>query len=100
MTDNKYALSQDLAQAFNQFHDQEEIFRFLRDLLTRQELIELTKRWQTAQMLAKNTPYTEITKSTGLSSATIAQVSKWYKKGLGGYKLAIKRLEKSSKFGE
>lgn len=99
MDSEKKSLSQDLAQAFNQLHNEQELFRFLRDLLTRQELIELTKRWEAAQMLAAKTPYTTISQEIGISSATIAQVSHWYKKGLGGYKLAIKRLWSSQKFG-
>ncbi len=93
MNSEKNSFSQDLAQAFSQLHNEQEFFRFLRDLLTRQELIELTKRWETAQMLADKTPYTTISQEIGVSSATIAQVSRWYKKGLGGYKLAIKRLQ-------
>lgn len=90
----KSPLNQDLAQILSLFRDRQEIFRFLRDLLTKQEMIELHKRWQAAQMLAQKIPYTEISHQTGLSSATIAKTARWYKKGLGGYKLAIKRWEK------
>ncbi len=95
MENNNKELSQNLAQAFSQFRNEQEFFRFLRDLLTRKELVELTKRWEIAQLLAQKIPYTEISKQTKVSSATIAQVAKWYKKGLGGYKLAIMRLGKS-----
>ena len=100
MNEKNKTISNVLAQAFDQFRKKEEISRFLRDLLTKKELIELTKRWQTAQMLAKKIPYTKISENTRLSSATIAQISKWYKKGLGGYKLAIMRWGKYQKFGE
>jgi TrpR-related protein YerC/YecD len=66
--------------------------KFFRDLLTEQEIIEFGKRWQAAQMLNRGVPYSEIEKVTGLSSTTIARVSRWLNKGLGGYKLILKRL--------
>lgn len=66
--------------------------RFLRDLLTESELIEFSNRWKAARMLAKNVKYTEIEKETGLSSTTVARVSKWLNNGKGGYKLMLKKL--------
>ena len=66
--------------------------RFFRDLLTESELIEFGNRWKAARMLAKNIPYTEIEKETGLSSTTVARVSKWLNNGKNGYKLILKRL--------
>lgn len=66
--------------------------RFFRDLLTERELIEFGNRWKAARMLAKNIPYTEIEKETGLSSTTVARVSKWLNSGKNGYKLILKRL--------
>lgn len=64
---------------------------FFRDLLTKQEIIEFGKRWQAACLLSKKISYSEIEKMTGLSSTTIARISKWLNKGMGGYKLAIAR---------
>lgn len=66
--------------------------RFFRDLLTEEEIIEFGKRWQAACLLAKKAPYSEIMKKTGLSSTTVARVSKWLNKGMDGYKLMLKRL--------
>ncbi len=65
---------------------------FLRDLLTETELEEFSKRWQAAQMLDNNIPYSKITAKTGLSSTTVARISKWLKNGKGGYKLMLNRL--------
>ncbi len=70
----------------------EEAKKFLRDLLTESELIEFGNRWKAARMLSENRPYTEIIEQTGLSSTTVARVSKWLNKGMGGYKLAIIRI--------
>lgn len=66
--------------------------RFLRDLLTESELIEFGNRWKSARMLYNKIPYTVITKETGLSSTTVARVSKWLGRKKGGYKIIIKRL--------
>lgn len=66
--------------------------RFFRDLLTENELIEFGNRWKAARMLSKNILYTEIEKETGLSSTTIARVSKWLNNGKNGYKLVLSRI--------
>jgi len=66
--------------------------RFFRDLLTEKELIEFGKRWKAARMLSRNILYTEIEKETGLSSTTVARVSKWLNNGKNGYKLVLNRL--------
>lgn len=73
----------------------DEMKKFLRDLLTEQELVEFGNRWQAANMLNEKVPYSKIEKETGLSSTTIARISKWLQKGLGGYKLVLKRLGKN-----
>lgn len=73
--------------------NRDEAKRFFRDLLTEKELIEFGNRWKAARMLAKNVPYVEIEKETGLSSTTVARVSKWLNSGKGGYKLMLKKLD-------
>ena len=72
--------------------DIKETKKFFRDLLTEAEIIEFGKRWQAAKMLDKNISYEKIEKETGLSSRTVARISKWLNKGMGGYKLMISRL--------
>lgn len=66
--------------------------RFLRDLLTEDEIEDFAKRLQTAEMLFQNVPYIEITEKTGFSSTTIARVSKWLNDGMGGYKKILNKL--------
>ncbi|MCX6791078.1 MAG: YerC/YecD family TrpR-related protein [Candidatus Gribaldobacteria bacterium] len=70
--------------------------KFFRDLLTEQEIIEFGKRWQAAKMLADKVSYSKIEKETGLSSTTVARISKWLNSGMGGYKLMITRLHYSN----
>lgn len=84
--------TKDLLKAILALKNLNEAKRFFRDLLTEQELIEFGKRWQAAKMLNKKIPYSEVEKKTGLSSTTVARVSRWLNKGRGGYKLMLKRL--------
>ena len=81
-----------LVQAFLALKDEAEAKLFLRDLMTDSELKEFARRWKAARMLNDKVPYAVIEKETGLSSATIARVSKWLQEGSGGYRLLIDRL--------
>src|SRR3989338_5813528 len=71
--------------------DIKEAKAFFRDLLTPSELTEFGNRWLAAQMLYEDVSYNAIQKATGLSTTTIARISKWLKRGKGGYKLMLKR---------
>jgi len=88
--DNK--TTEELFRAVLELKDVREAKKFFRDLLTEAELLEFGKRWQAAQMLDAQVPYTEIVAKTGLSSTTVARISKWLKRGTGGYKLMLARL--------
>ncbi len=70
----------------------EEAKFFLRDLMTESEIIEFGKRLEAARLLSRNTQYTAIIELTGLSSTTVARISKWLKGSLGGYRLILGRL--------
>ncbi len=76
---------------------------FLRDLMTKGEIEEFANRLEAASLLSKNVQYNAIIESTGLSSTTIARISKWLKGSLGGYRLILSRLSSHhspSKFGK
>ena len=64
---------------------------FFRDLLTEGEIKEFAERWKVAAMIARKVPYTTIIGATGLSSRTVARVARWVKKGMGGYRIVLKR---------
>lgn len=81
-----------LFDALSALETTEERRRFLRDLLTTTELNEISARWRAAVMLSESRSYSEIIAETGLSSTTVARVSRWLKRGLGGYRLALTRL--------
>ena len=81
-----------LIEAVLALRSPEEARAFLRDLLTEGEIEEFAGRLQTATMLTEKVPYSSIARITGLSSTTIARVSRWLQKGEGGYSTIINRL--------
>ena len=70
----------------------DEARRFLRDLLTEAEIKEFAKRIRAAELLSKGVMYSAIEEETGLSSRTIARVSKWLKGKEMGYKTILARV--------
>ena len=89
-----------LEEAINGLRSDLEVAEFLRDLLTSGELKEMRNRWLAAQELAEGVPYSQIEKNTGLSSTTIARVSKWLREGAGGYRKALDINDKGQKENE
>lgn len=75
--------------------NRQEAEAFLRDLMTEAELNEFAKRLEAARLLTNNIQYLDIIKRTGLSSTTVARISKWLKGPLGGYRLILARLAKT-----
>ncbi|MBD3244908.1 MAG: DNA-binding transcriptional regulator, partial [Candidatus Moranbacteria bacterium] len=53
---------------------------------------EFANRWKAARMLYNKEPYKKIEQQTGLSSTTIARVSKWLQKGMRGYRGMIEKM--------
>ena len=74
----------------------DEARRFLRDLMTEKEIEEFANRLETALLLSEKISYTKIMAKTGLSSTTVARVSKWLNKGEGGYKDILAKLHHGS----
>ena len=85
-----------LVRALLSLKTSDEARRFLRDLLTPDEIDEFAKRFQTAEMLSKKVPYSVIEEKTGLSSTTVARVSKWLNGREGGYRRVIGRMHHHS----
>ena len=82
----------ELVEAILSLQNKDEVERFLRDLMTKQEIDEFSKRFLAAEMLSRKVQYNEIIEKTGLSSTTIARISKWLNGPLGGYRLVINNL--------
>lgn len=82
----------DLLEAILLLKNRQEAKRFFRDLLTEDEILEFGRRWKVARMLDRKISYSAIEQKTGLSSKTIARISRWLERGMGGYKLVLARL--------
>ena len=81
-----------LIEAFMSLNSAGEAQAFLRDLMTEDEIKEFANRLKAAQMLSDKVPYSSIVKQTGLSSTTVARVSKWLNGPLGGYKTTLNKF--------
>ncbi len=81
-----------LLQALLVVKNEDQAWRFLRDLLTEEEIREFARRFEVAQMLADNISYKKIEEQTGMSSTTIARVSKFLSGKFGGYQLVLNQL--------
>ncbi len=81
-----------LVEALLSLKNPEESRLFLRDLMTKGEIEEFARRLEAARLLSKDTQYSAIIEKTGLSSTTVARISKWLKGSLGGYKLVLNRM--------
>ena len=74
--------------------DEEECRKFFDDVATIKEVIDLSARLEVARMLDSGAVFSEISRETGASSATISRVNKCLTYGEGGYKTVIDRLIK------
>jgi len=71
----------------------DEMAAFLRDLLTIEEIEEMVRRFEVAELLSKGMTTRVISKKTKMSSATISRINYWLHHGMGGYGLALEKLK-------
>ena len=77
------------AEAITAIDDVQTVQNFLRDVMTKKEIIEISSRLEAAKMLKQGKKYTEIIEKTKLSSRTVARISDWMQNGTGGYEAAL-----------
>lgn len=70
----------------------EECYAFFEDACTIKEILDVSQRLKAAKMLSAGANYADISRETGMSTATISRVSKCLEYGAGGYRLAIERM--------
>ena len=87
------------ADVNNLFHailslkDINECYDLFEDLCTVAEIKEMAKRFRAAKMLSDGAKYTELSESTGLSTATISRVNRALKYGTDGYMKLLARID-------
>lgn len=84
-----------LADAFLTLKTREEVYSFFEDLCTIAELKAMSQRFYVAKMLDKKTPYSDIVKETGVSTATISRVNRALNYGADGYRIILERMKSS-----
>jgi TrpR-related protein YerC/YecD len=72
-------ISWDLQKAFLQLKTKRDVFAFLRDLLTEDEIVEFSLRFTIAKKLYAWENYKHIEHTTWASSTTIARVTRFLK---------------------
>ncbi|MFC1810741.1 YerC/YecD family TrpR-related protein [Patescibacteria group bacterium] len=83
----------DLYEAVLKLQTTSECKKFFRDLCTLSEINAMAERFQIVKLVDGKTPYREISKKIGSSTATITRVAHWLHHGKGGYKLVLERLK-------
>jgi TrpR-related protein YerC/YecD len=84
-----------LFQAILRLDTPDEAERFFRDLLTLNELHDMSQRWAVVRLLDEGKHYAEISRETGASTATITRIASWLHHGEGGYRAALDKAKAS-----
>ena len=80
-----------LFDAILSLKDRDECYAFFEDACTVKEILDISQRLKAAGMLASGANYADISRETGMSTATISRVSKCLEYGAGGYKTVLER---------
>ncbi|MDD6667530.1 MAG: YerC/YecD family TrpR-related protein [Lachnospiraceae bacterium] len=75
--------SPDLYRAVLLLKDEEECFKFFRDICSESELLAMEQRFNVAKMLEDGKTYLEIQEATNASTATISRVGRTFTEGTG-----------------
>lgn len=81
-----------LFEAILSLKNPDECYAFFEDACTIKEILDISQRLKAARMLAAGAGYADISRETGMSTATISRVNKCLEYGGGGYKTVISRL--------
>lgn len=73
----------------------EDCYNFFEDACTVKEILDISQRLKAAVMLKNGENYVVVSKTTGMSTATISRVNKCLEYGSGGYKKVIEQLEEA-----
>jgi TrpR-related protein YerC/YecD len=82
-----------LCDAVLSLNTKEEVYRFLEDICTINEIKDLEQRLQVAKMLKQKRTYLDIASTTGASTATISRVNRSLNYGSDGYNLVFERID-------
>ena len=86
-----------LCEALLHLEDKQEVYNFLKDLCTPQELAAIAERWRVCQLLHQgNLSYRGINQLTGASLMTIGRVARFLKdEPYKGYQNLLAKIKRS-----
>ena len=99
MTDFRIETFDELFDAVLSLKNKEQARKFFEDLCTIKEIQDMAQRLEVASLLQQGKNYQEISKETGVSTATICRVNKCLNYGSGGYELVLKNVKGKNKNG-
>ena len=85
---------QDFERALLVIEDEKECDAFLQDVFTATEIEQFAQRLRAAKLLLEGQTYAQIIAKTDISSATLSRVSNCVRRGSGGYKSVLEKLNK------
>ena len=97
ITDTEKKNLQQFYRAILSLKDEEECRKFFDDVATIKEVLDMSARLEVARMLDEGTVFSEISRETGASSATISRVNKCLTYGEGGYRTVLERINRKRK---
>ena len=97
ITDTEKKNLQQFYRAILSLKDEEECRKFFDDVATIKEALDMSARLEVARMLDEGTVFSEISRETGASSATISRVNKCLTYGEGGYRTVLERINEKRK---
>ena len=86
-------LTDKLCDAFACLKTREEVYAFLEDVASINEIRSMSQRLEVARLLSEGKKYPEVVHLTGASTATISRVKKCLDYGAGGYDSVLKVME-------
>ena len=86
-----------LVNALLSLENENECEKFLDDLMTRKEIMDIAQRLLVAKLLSEQAVYNKIVEETGASTATISRVNRSYMYGEGGYSSVLKKIKGDKK---
>lgn len=81
------------ATALAGIDDVQTMQNFLLDVMTPNEILEISARLEVARMLRAGKTYVEVIEKTKLSSRTVARISDWLQNGAGGYAAVLDQIK-------
>ena len=85
----------ELACIIASLSNEDDVYNFLRDLMTEEEIFECIHRWEISKLLSRWVSYVQIKKITGANSTTIARVQKYLKGKNQWYQKALQYIDQS-----